>query len=967
MPLAIELAAAQAAYLAPNQIATLLDDRLTGLASRSRGIPDRQTTLAATVGWSVDLLDADEGTLFPRLSVFAGGFTLAAAQEIASGGMRRPLSDVLAGLVDKSLVLADTHDANEARYRLHEFVRQYAAALLRESEEGSSRQSRHAAWYCDQAEALDPEGGEAVVVEPSTWFAIERENLRVAMANALEQTPERALRAAVAAWRSWMASGMHAEGLQWLRRALAACPEVSPVHVRALFATAVFEVRLGRMEESVTLGRAIADIGRREDDPTRRAEAAHLHCLFTWLAAEWETIDQLLGAADANISTVPPAQAAHDHLRALVALSRGDSDAALSHLERSLHWLTAAPRDAKPLFAVCTLAFSVDQYDGLTMPILEETMLVGRRVGVAQAEAYVLCTIAFAARSARRYSEAAQALDRALRLFQSLSDRAGEAFALAQLGHLHRALGEIAAAISCFHQAADLRAADQRGTAMSLSGIALAEAGRGNVSTARGLASEAAQMLDRSGDRPGLSGALNNLAAIEIIAGRYGQAAQTVERLLALRAVPDFHRSVGWSHLLLAQLRERTGEHVRAEAARRAATAVFDQIGERLGMAAVESAARPAKRLPRPAKRLQSGGHLASWTYIGVDRRRPMTMTAALGDATVAELRSAVAGAVIVPGDPDYETARRTWNHAIDHRPAMIIRCTGTADVVAAVRFARSEGLPIAVRGGAHSVAGFSTCDDGLVLDLAQMRAVHVDPGAGRARAQGGTTWKQFDSETQLFGLATTGGLVSSTGLGGFTLGGGIGHLVRKYGLTCDNLISAEVVNADAQVMRVAADENPDLFWALRGGGGNFGVVTSLELAVHRVGPTVLGGAIFYPGDQAAQVISGWRDAITDAPDELTTTLNLIGAVPPLPFLPEAVHGSRVAVVIACYAGDLDIGEAAVAPLRRLGDPIADVLAPISLRRAAAARRPVMGSRSSELLHLCLLGRSPRSSRGHAC
>ncbi len=306
-----------------------------------------------------------------------------------------------------------------------------------------------------------------------------------------------------------------------------------------------------------------------------------------------------------------------------------------------------------------------------------------------------------------------------------------------------------------------------------------------------------------------------------------------------------------------------------------------------------------------------------------------MTMTTALGDATVAELRSAVAGAVIVPGDPGYEAARRTWNHAIDLHPAMIVRCTGTADVVAAVRFAGSEGLPIAVRGGAHSAAGFSSCDDGLVLDLTQMSAVHVDTGAGRARAQGGTTWKQFDRETQLFGLATTGGLVSSTGLGGFTLGGGIGHLVRKYGLTCDNLISADLVNADAQVMRVAADENPDLFWALRGGGGNFGVVTSFELAVHRVGATVLGGAIFYPGDQAAQVISGWRDAISDAPDELTSTLNLIGAVPPLPFLPEAVHGSPLAAVVACYAGDLDIGEAAVAALRRLGDPIADLLGPM--------------------------------------
>ena len=306
-----------------------------------------------------------------------------------------------------------------------------------------------------------------------------------------------------------------------------------------------------------------------------------------------------------------------------------------------------------------------------------------------------------------------------------------------------------------------------------------------------------------------------------------------------------------------------------------------------------------------------------------------MTLTAVLGEATVAELRSAVAGTVAVPGDPDYETARRIWNDAIDRYPAIIVRCTGTADVVAAVRFARSEGLPIAVRGGKHSVAGFSTCDDGVVLDLTPMTAVHVDTSAGRARAQGGATWKQFDRETQLYGLATTGGLVSSTGLGGFTLGGGIGHLVRKHGLTCDNLISADVVNADAQIVRTSAEENPDLFWALRGGGGNFGVVASMELAVHPVGPTVLGGAIFYSGDQAAQVMSGWRDAIHDAPHELTTTLNLIGAAPPLPFLPEAVHGARVAVVIACYAGDLDKGEGAVSALRRLGDPIADILAPI--------------------------------------
>lgn len=593
MPLAIELAAAQVAYLTLSQIAGLLDDALTALASRIRGVPDRQATLAATVSWSFDLLDADERLLFPRLSVFAGGFTLDAAKAIASGGLHKRLPETLAGLVDKSLVLAHALDADDARYRLHEFVRQYAAERLERSGEGPSRQSRHAAWYCDLAESLDPDQGEPLVGEPSRWFAVERENLRVAMANALEERPERALVAAVAAWRSWMASGRHAEGLQWLRRALAASPEESPVHVRALFATAVFEVRVGRMEEGLPIGRSIAEIGHRDQDPLRSADAAHLQCLLSWLAAEWGTIDELLDAADADLHQAPPVQAAHDHLRALVALSRGDPDAALPWLERSLGWLAATARDTPPFFSVCTLAFSVARYEAIIMPIFEETMLVGRRVGAAQAEGYVMCTVAFAARAAGRFSEAAEALDRALRVFQSLGDLAGEALALAQRGHLHRALGEVVAAIDCFHKSADLRAGipDQRGSAVSLSGIALAEAGRGNLTTARGLAGEAARMLDRSGDRPGLSGALDNLAAIEIISRRFGQAVQAVERLLALRAVPDLHRSVGWNHLLLAQLRDRTGDAVGAGAAFRAARIVFDQIGERHGLAAVENAA----------------------------------------------------------------------------------------------------------------------------------------------------------------------------------------------------------------------------------------------------------------------------------------------------------------------------------------------------------------------------------------
>jgi predicted ATPase/DNA-binding SARP family transcriptional activator/tetratricopeptide (TPR) repeat protein len=592
LPLAIELAAAQAAYRAPKQIAALLDYALTALASRIRDTPDRQATLAATVSWSFELLDADERQLFPRLSVFAGGFTLEAAEQIASDGMARPLADVLAGLVDKSLVLAETLGAEEARYRLHEFVRQYAAQRLAQSGEALNLQRRHADWYCDRAESVDPDQGAPVVSEPSPWFAIERENLRVAMAHALKQMPERALRAAVAAWRSWMASGMHAEGLQWLRRALAACPEVSDVHVRALFATAVFEVRLGRMEEAAPLGRSIAEIGRHAEDPLRRAEAAHLHCLLSWLAAEWDTMDRLLDTAECDLRGVPPVRAAHDHLRALVALSRGDPEAALPRLDDALGWLAETPRDVPPFFSVCTLAFSVGRYDGITMPIFEETMLVGRRVGVAQAEAYVLCTRALAARASGRFGDAAEALDRSLQVFRSLGDRAGEAFALAQRGHLHRTLGETAAAIECFRRSADIRVAipDQRGSALSLTGIALAEADRGNAEAARGLAGEAARILDRSGDNPGVW--LTNLAAIESITGRHRQAAHMVERLLGLRVLPDLFRLIGWNHLMLAQLRERTGDGVGAEAALRAARAVFLRIGDRQGLAATDAVAR---------------------------------------------------------------------------------------------------------------------------------------------------------------------------------------------------------------------------------------------------------------------------------------------------------------------------------------------------------------------------------------
>jgi FAD/FMN-containing dehydrogenase len=303
-------------------------------------------------------------------------------------------------------------------------------------------------------------------------------------------------------------------------------------------------------------------------------------------------------------------------------------------------------------------------------------------------------------------------------------------------------------------------------------------------------------------------------------------------------------------------------------------------------------------------------------------------MTHVLGDATIHELEGALEGSLVRPGDSEYDQRRRIWNHAIDKHPALIVVPKNTNDVVRAVRFAVSEGLPIAVRGGSHSVAGFSTCDDGVVIDLSAMTTVDVDARAKRAIVGGGATWAMVDAATQAHGLASTGGLVSSTGVGGFTLGGGIGHLVRAYGLSCDNLVAADVVTADGSVLRASANGDQELLWALRGGGGNFGVVTSMEFQLHPVGPEVLGGVVFYAGEEAEAIVAGWRDVTAGAPDELTSLVNLTTA-PPAPFIPEDWHFKKIAAVLACWAGDHAAGEEVVRPLRSLGTVVNDLLGPI--------------------------------------
>ena len=284
-------------------------------------------------------------------------------------------------------------------------------------------------------------------------------------------------------------------------------------------------------------------------------------------------------------------------------------------------------------------------------------------------------------------------------------------------------------------------------------------------------------------------------------------------------------------------------------------------------------------------------------------------------------------GEVITSDHADYDTARTVWNGSVDRRPRLIARCSGSADVASAVRFAHDHDLEIAVRGGGHNVAGTAVCDDGIVIDLSAMRAVSVDPVGRIAQVQGGALWGDVDHETQAHGLATTGGIVSHTGVGGLTLGGGLGWLMRSRGLSVDNLLAAEVVTAEGRIVRASPDEHAELFWALRGGGGNFGVVISFQFALHPVGPTVMAGPVFWAAEDTSDVLRFYRDYIADTPDELGTVVRL-GTVPPLSAIPEDLHWRPAIAIVCCYAGSIEDGERAVRVLRRFGAPLIDLISP---------------------------------------
>ena len=298
-----------------------------------------------------------------------------------------------------------------------------------------------------------------------------------------------------------------------------------------------------------------------------------------------------------------------------------------------------------------------------------------------------------------------------------------------------------------------------------------------------------------------------------------------------------------------------------------------------------------------------------------------------LDTARLSSLRTAFRGEVLLQSDSAYDERRKIWNGSIDRHPALIARCAGVADVIAAVRFARGTDLRVAVRSGGHSFPGQSTVDGGIVIDLSLMKGIRVDPIAGTATAQAGVLLGELDRETQAFGLAVPAGIVTHTGLAGLTLGGGIGWLMRKYGLTVDQLLSVDMITADGEFVKASTSENPELFWGVRGAGSNFGIVTAFEFRLNPVGPIVVAGPIFWPMAESAKVLRFYRDWIKTVPDELTTIV-VHRRMPPLPAIPAELHGKPVVSVICCYAGPVEDGEKVVRPMKEFGTPMLDLCVP---------------------------------------
>ncbi len=585
VPLALELAAACAPILSARQIAARLGDALTLLNRGDRSRVTRQQTLAATLAWSHDLLTGDEQVLFRRLAVFAGSFSLAAAEVVCAADPDRPrVLAELSRLVDTSLVLAEPA-GDDNRYRLLETVRQYAAERLDAAGESGDVRARHCRWYVDYAEARDPEQTAAVLDVSTADLDAEHENVRLALDWGLLRDPEKALRLAVALWRSWLARGMLAEGCAWLERVLAAVPEPSPLRTRALYGLAVFDVRRGSAQRLEQIAAEGVVVERLRNDPAGLAQALAAGSTLAYIRGDWtECWQSSLQARDLALDCGAPGIAVSAlHPLAMVLLGRGELQAARKVFDEITAGLPAMPRPGSKFFAPMMLGFAVE---GATTPSprvhFEETILLGRRVGADQAGAYVQCNVAYLARLAGDLEEARSLVEDALSAFHGLGDREGEALAVNHLGCLHRVQGDYAAARDAFERSLQLRLAlgDRRATGLTLGSLGVLTAAEGNVDRGIGLLQEALSGFRDTEDAPALAAVRLTMASVYATAGADDQACHLLPEVLReSRRIPGNHRATAWGYAVLADVYRRLGRSNEAIQALRDAQELFGHLG----------------------------------------------------------------------------------------------------------------------------------------------------------------------------------------------------------------------------------------------------------------------------------------------------------------------------------------------------------------------------------------------------
>ncbi len=584
MPLAVELAAARLAHLSVGQLADRLGDLLALLAHRGRGRLDRQQTLAATLDWSHDLLDEDERVLFRRLAAFVGGFDLDAAGHVCGRGLD-DIEAVLARLVDKSLVNADTA-GEQARYRMLEVVRQYAESRLVGTGESGECRRLHRDWFAARAGEHDPDRAGPVVREPAAWFDREHDNIRAALASALEDDPALALRLATSTWRFWLSRGQIVDGLRWLARALDAHPESSLVRARALFATGIMQIRRGNAEPLQAIADEITAIHLRHGDATDYAASVHVAAVFAYMSGDHRRAHRMSELVDRLSAGVPTVAASSHHFVGIAALNVRDLVRARAQFQAAHAALAEVPADAPPFFAALSSGLAIGDRDGIPLPYVESTILHGRRLGVVQAGGHVTLSEALVERAEGRIDEALGLLDRARDTFRGVDDRYGEGCALLQRGHTLRAVGRWDEARLAFDQAGGLFAGlrHQRLIAIAMAGRALLEAATGQAVPARRLATEATVLMERSGDRPGVWYGNTSRAVVEVLLGEFAAALDCLGRAPDSLDIPGGQCFAGWQMLLRARLLRVCGDPVSATAAELEAAILFERFEDAHGL-----------------------------------------------------------------------------------------------------------------------------------------------------------------------------------------------------------------------------------------------------------------------------------------------------------------------------------------------------------------------------------------------